>query len=251
MSLLIVNVPNGALLTTWHCDIDETKDHKTPIADPTSNVENSEAPSILAASLRIVREYLAFYAVLGIADLVERRTRSAWQLQALHTVTWLSSSILFINLCYSSWALVGAISQWATPAHLRGTFRMDHYNPSPWGPIGAVVEHGLAGKLISRTLHNMNAEISRDRLVGCDLAQLLQVRVPVCLRYGHPPHLKPETQSSSQTSKDRVLVSAVWRNPLLRFVYAARPDAAKQRAPLFRSSGRCGCLPGHGVRCAG
>lgn len=117
-----------------------------------SDVESFETPSRLAASLRIVRDYVAFQVVLGMAGLLEQRIKSAWQRQALHTVTWLSSSILFINICYSSWALIGALGQWATPPHLLHPLRMDQYNPSPWGPIGAVVEYGLAGELLLRAL---------------------------------------------------------------------------------------------------
>ena len=123
------------------------KDRKKPTRDARAEIENFEAPSLLAASLRIARDYLAFQAVLLAAEWIEQRMQPTWHLQALHTVTWLSSSILFITICYSSWALIGAIGQWATPPDLLGPFRIDQYNPSPWGPVGAVMEHGLAGKL--------------------------------------------------------------------------------------------------------
>lgn len=201
-------------------------------------MENFEAPSRLAASLRIVRDYLAFQAVLGMAQLLEQRTKSAWQLQALHTVTWLSSSILFINICYSSWALIGAIAQWTTPPHLLEPFRMDHYNPSPWGPIGAVIEYGLAGELISRLWWNRNAKASDDRLVGRNLAQLLQIRLPVCLRSGHSSFFQSEAQSSASASANYVLVPAVWRDSLLRLIHVARTDTAKQRISVLRAP-RC------------
>ena len=127
-----------------HCDTDETKKRKYVVPDS----KTYEVPSLLWASGRVFCDYLFFYAVLKTTALVEQGTKSAWQLQAVHTMTWLCSSIFFINSCYSFWAVIGAIGQKVRPAEPPELFHMDHYNPSPWGPFGAAIEYGLAGKPI-------------------------------------------------------------------------------------------------------
>jgi hypothetical protein len=107
---------------------------------------NNKTSSILLALLKLLSDVLAIRFVLWAALQLENRVKeSSVQLQALHTLTWLATSVPFINLCHSGWALVGELGQWMSPSDL---FEMDRHNPSPWGPIGATVEFGLAGECI-------------------------------------------------------------------------------------------------------
>jgi hypothetical protein len=109
---------------------------------------NEKTSSIFSALLKVLSNVLAIRIVLWAALQLENRAKeSSVQLQALHTLTWLATSVPFINFCHSGWAVVGELGQWMSPSDL---FEMDRYNPSPWGPIGATVELGLAGKYIFR-----------------------------------------------------------------------------------------------------
>jgi hypothetical protein len=85
---------------------------------------------------------MVFQAVLTMAAQLEAKIAVDWQLQALDTVTWIATSVPFINFCHSIWNMVGAFRQIVNPS---ATFNASQYNPSPWGPIGAIVEHGLVG----------------------------------------------------------------------------------------------------------
>ncbi|KAK2060003.1 hypothetical protein LY76DRAFT_429334 [Colletotrichum caudatum] len=101
--------------------------------------------------LKLSRDVLVFRTVLVIAAQLDRRlVGPGWQLQALHTTTWIATSVPFINFCHSAWTVVGALGQLANPSP---AFDLQQYNPSPWGPVGAIIEYGLTG-LWGVTWHN-------------------------------------------------------------------------------------------------
>lgn len=82
---------------------------------------------------------------------------SPWKLQALYTITWLATSVPFINFCHSTCTIVGETGEWIQPSEL---YQTEQYNPSPWGPIGAIVEFGLPGRCtMSRFLNRADIEL--------------------------------------------------------------------------------------------
>ncbi|KAK1590394.1 uncharacterized protein LY79DRAFT_217331 [Colletotrichum navitas] len=119
--------------------------------DRTRPKVSNEQVSIALSILKLSRDILVFRAVLMIAAQLEGQlVGPGWQLRALHTMTLITTSIPFINFCHSVWTMVGALGQLANPST---AFDMQRYNPSPWGPMGAMIEYGLTG-LWGVTRHN-------------------------------------------------------------------------------------------------
>lgn len=81
--------------------------------------------------------------LITTAQLESQLVETGWQRQALHTFAWIATSVPFINSCHSVWGMMGALGQLVNPSMV---FDSEQYNPSPWGPISAIIEHGLAGK---------------------------------------------------------------------------------------------------------
>lgn len=98
---------------------------------------------VVPAVLKVLVDYLAIQGVNWTSPRLEQRLDSPHLVQALHVATWIIASVPFINFCHSCWTVVGEVGQWISPSD---TYQSLEYNPSPWGPIGAVVEYGLAGK---------------------------------------------------------------------------------------------------------
>jgi hypothetical protein len=136
------------------------------------------AVGVLPAILKTAVDYLTLTGVNWTSPWLETKVQSPQLLQALHVATWIIASVPFINFCHSCWMTVGEIGQWLSPS---AAYKSWEFNPSPWGPIGAVIEYGLAGEY-----PHMLTESSLivDRPVGRDLAQLLQIWIPVGLRSG-------------------------------------------------------------------
>lgn len=117
-----------------------------------SEKKNDQAPKtrkpkppvgVFPALLKVVLDYLAIQGVNWTSPRLEQRIESTHLLQALHVATWIIASIPFINFCHSCWMVVGEVGQWISPSE---SYQSLDYNPSPWGPVGAVIEYGLAGE---------------------------------------------------------------------------------------------------------
>lgn len=101
------------------------------------------AVGVLPALLKVAVDYLTLTGVNWTSPWLEQKIESPQLLQALHVATWIFASVPFINFCHSCWMTVGEIGQWLAPSE---AYQSWEYNPSPWGPVGAVIEYGLAGK---------------------------------------------------------------------------------------------------------
>lgn len=99
---------------------------------------------VLPAVLKVLVDYLAIQGVNWSSPRLEQKVESHQLLQALHVATWIVASVPFINFCHSCWMVVGELGQWLSPSE---AYQSWDYNPSPWGPVGAVIEYGLAGML--------------------------------------------------------------------------------------------------------
>lgn len=86
-----------------------------------------------------------------------------------------------------------------------------------------------------------------NRIVGRDLAQLFQVRVPIFHRLGRTPISKPPAQGAFATRQSLLELLAVRINPLMRVIHAPRTDSAAHRTAFLHPAGRSGGLPGLGV----
>ena len=99
---------------------------------------------VFPAVLKVLVDYLAIQGVNWSSPRLEQQIESPQLLQALHVATWIIASVPFINFCHSCWMVVGETGQWLSPSE---AYQSWDYNPSPWGPVGAVIEYGLAGML--------------------------------------------------------------------------------------------------------
>jgi hypothetical protein len=149
----------------WHVLIStaSVKSEKTP--DQQAKTRKPKPPvGVLPAVLKVVLDYLAIQGVNWTSPRLEQKIESPQLLQALHVATWIIASIPFINFCHSCWMVVGEVGQWLAPSE---AYQSLEYNPSPWGPIGAVIEYGLAGTLIELSA-TIEAEL--HRALGSKLA---------------------------------------------------------------------------------
>jgi hypothetical protein len=64
-------------------------------------------------------------------------------LQALHTVTLFLICMPLINICHSFWNLYGELARFIG---IFEDYNARQFNPSPWGSLDALVEHGIAGE---------------------------------------------------------------------------------------------------------
>ncbi|KAK7180070.1 hypothetical protein DPSP01_011186 [Paraphaeosphaeria sporulosa] len=101
----------------------------------------------------LLRDIPVFQMVLWTSSQLQAGVaKSPWQLQALNTVTWVGTSGPFINFCHSAWSVVGETNNLMSSSK---SFLPQRYDPSPWGPAGAVIEHGLAGAQTYPTPHKV------------------------------------------------------------------------------------------------
>lgn len=101
------------------------------------------AVGVLPSLLKVAVDYLTLTGVNWTSPWLESKVESPQLLQALHVATWIIASVPFINFCHSCWMTVGEVGQWLAPS---AAYQSWEYNPSPWGPVGAVIEYGLAGE---------------------------------------------------------------------------------------------------------
>jgi hypothetical protein len=136
--------------------------------DQQPKTRKPKAPvGVIPALLKVFLDYLAIQGVNWTSPRLEQKIEMPQLVQALHVATWIIASVPFINFCHSCWMVVGEVGQAISPSE---AYQSLEYNPSPWGPIGAVIEYGLAGRLPpcseSSVAHS-------DRSVGRDLARIL------------------------------------------------------------------------------
>ena len=106
-------------------------------------MKTGKKTNLVTNAAKLLRDILVFRSVLWVASRLEHRaTESCWQLRALHTTIWITTSVPFINICHSGWDLVGSLGQWWNAID---TFDAKRFNPSPWGPPAAIIELGIAG----------------------------------------------------------------------------------------------------------
>jgi hypothetical protein len=193
---------------------------------------------VLPAILKTAVDYLTLTGVNWTSPWLETKVQSPQLLRALHVATWIIASVPFINFCHSCWMTVGEVGQWLAPS---AAYKSWEFNPSPWGPVGAVIEYGLAGEY-----SHVSVKISLmvDRPVGRDLAQLLQIWIPVGLRPGPSTLNKSEVQGPSAGRASVLELLAFWVYPFLRFMHAPRQDPATQRIAVLHTARRCGGVPG-------
>ena len=194
---------------------------------------------VVPAVLKVAVDYLTLTAVNWTSPWLEQKLEVPQLLQALHVATWIIASIPFINFCHSCWMLVGEIGQHLAPSD---AYQSWEYNPSPWGPVGAVIEYGLAGK--TPTLGVVRGLIICTRIVGCHLAQLLQIRISVGLRPGIPALSKSQAQALVAARTSVLELCTVRPHPFLWIIHASREYAAIERAPFLRPAGSCSGVPG-------
>ncbi|TLD19201.1 hypothetical protein PspLS_09804 [Pyricularia sp. CBS 133598] len=125
------------------------KDQSHGAAKDTAPYTPSNGLAVAFLWLGLLWDIFMFQSVLKIARHLDKRL-FGWQLQTLDTVTWIASSVPFINFCHSTWTLIGLSRHLVSPS---STLNPQHYNPSPWGPMSAIIEYGLAG-LWGVTWHN-------------------------------------------------------------------------------------------------
>lgn len=115
--------------------------------------------------------------------------------------------------------IIGEVGQWISPSE---AYQSWDYNPSPWGPVGAVIEYGLAGKIAEQEW-KLSTNVM-TRIVGSDVAQLLQVRLSVGIRPGLSAVDEPEAQSPPSPWESFLEFPPIRHHPLLRVIHASGSD---------------------------